>query len=195
MSYKGKDKAKGKGLSGKTGSKAKWKGKGAPTIAPFSPVLGSPHPTLTPSPEPTCSTITSDLKDDDEGRNITGGARSDPDWSATGGNTGHISALDLGENEGTWYFQAPSRFLGDFSGSCGRWLSFDLRQPGTGSQYNFTDVIIKSNATQISFNTTENPSTNWTPYSIDMMQTKSAWAASMDAVWAGSRVVLVDVVF
>jgi hypothetical protein len=92
-----------------------------------------------------------------------------------GGNPGgYVSAVDIGTGA-TWYFEAPSRFLGDQSVAFGSNLTFDLRQSQTSSQFNDEDVILKGETFDLVFDTANNPaSANWTRYAVPLL-TSADW--------------------
>jgi hypothetical protein len=90
----------------------------------------------------------------------------------TGGNpsnTGHIVIVDeaLGD---TYYFNAPSRFLGNVSGAYGRLLTFDLVwSETTVSHYlDDDDVILRGAGHTLVAAIPEVPGTTWTSYSIPL---------------------------
>ena len=109
---------------------------------------------------------------DDEGWLVSGDATSaTPDYMATGGNPGGFLQADDTVSGGTWYWDAPSKFLGDLSGFVGETLSFDLAQSATSSQFNNSDVILDGNGQSLHFNTSYNPGTTFTAYSLDLTNT------------------------
>jgi hypothetical protein len=90
----------------------------------------------------------------------------------TGGNpgsTGHIRIVDeaLGDN---FYFNAPSRFLGNVSGAYGRLLTFDLVWSETSlSDYkDGDDVVLRGAGHTLVAMLPEVPATTWTSYSIPL---------------------------
>ncbi|TWT85263.1 Laminin B (Domain IV) [Posidoniimonas polymericola] len=111
---------------------------------------------------------------DDEGWTIIGDAQSgtgSPDYLAAGGNPGgHIAAADnvLG---GTWYFQAPAKFHGDFSFAYGADLTFDLMQSSISSQFDDEDVILRGGGLFLTYDTSMNPGVAWTSYSVPLEET------------------------
>ena len=93
-------------------------------------------------------------------------------YSSTGGNpanTGYIFIIDqtLGDN---FYFNAPSRFLGNMSGAYGRLLTFDLVWSETSlSDYkDGDDVVLRGAGHTLVAMLPEVPGTSWTPYSIPL---------------------------
>jgi gliding motility-associated-like protein len=106
----------------------------------------------------------------DEGWTVIGDAGNTvrPIYNTTGGNPGgFISSKDEGTN-GTWYFSAPRKFLGNKSWFYGRSLQFQLKQNLTDQQYNEDDIIMSGNGVTMFFNTADNPKTTWTAYSIKL---------------------------
>jgi len=104
----------------------------------------SVEPTLQPTPAvQQCTPVASDFEDSDEGWTLSGDPdRPNPSWSASGGNPGgHIFAGDSASSV-VWYFNAPSKFHGDFSGPYGKTLSFDFRQSSTSSQFESVEVVM-----------------------------------------------------
>jgi hypothetical protein len=91
-------------------------------------------------------------------------------WNSTGGNPGgHISATDNLQGD-TWFFVAPAKFLGNASAAYGEFLSFDLRQSVTTSQYNDRDVILIGGGIALFYDTPVNPaSLTFTSYSIPLV--------------------------
>lgn len=126
------------------------------------------------------SGIVSSFDVDDEDWRITGDAQSGsvlPDYHSTGGNPdGYISADDDVQG-GTWYFQAPSKFHGDFSQAYGTDIEFDLRQSNTSSQFDNVDIFISGSGTTLVYDTAYNPSTTWTSYSV-LLTEASGWKIS-----------------
>ena len=111
---------------------------------------------------------TSNFNLDSEGWMIIGDAGGilPPIYHTTGGNpTGYISSLDEGAG-GTWFFSAPTKFIGNKSWFYGKTLKFDLKQSSRSSQFNDDDVIIEGNGIVLAINTRSNPQTSWTSYSM-----------------------------
>ncbi len=113
--------------------------------------------------------VASTFDSDAEGWIISGDATSGvPTFLATGGNPGgHIEADDS-VSGGVWYFQAPSKFLGDLSGAYGELLRFDLKQTGSGSQFSSNDVILNGGGLELTLDTLANPLPvgEWVSYSV-----------------------------
>lgn len=121
--------------------------------------------------------VSSTFDTDAEGWIISGDATSGlPHHVATGGNPGgHIEADDS-VSGGIWYFQAPSKFLGDLSGAFGQLLRFDLRQSGSGAQIDRDDVILSSGGTVLTLDTLANPLPvgEWVSYAV-RLDDSDAW--------------------
>jgi len=121
----------------------------------------------------------SGFEGDAEGWTITGDAQADhvkPDYSGTGGNPdGLISAVD-DVTGGTWYFQAPDKYLGDASAAYGNFLKFDLKTTDVSSPFDNFDVILSGAGKVLAFNTPNNPVVgSWTSYKIQLSET-AGWA-------------------
>ncbi len=121
--------------------------------------------------------VSSTFDSNAEGWIISGDATSGlPDYVATGGNPGgHIEADDS-VSGGIWYFQAPSKFLGNLSGAFGELLRFDLKQSGSGAQINRDDVILSSGGTELTLDTLANPLPvgEWVSYAV-RLDDSAAW--------------------
>ena len=92
-----------------------------------------------------------------------------PVWLPQAGHPGgHLRAADDVEG-GTWYWEAPAKFLGDISAAYSRTLRFDLRQDSEmNSQFNAPDVIISGGTSALIYNTAFNPRKLWTTYGIPL---------------------------
>ena len=127
--------------------------------------------------------VTSTFDNDDEGWRIVGDAQqgsSKPSWSAENGNPGgHIYAKDdvLG---GVFYWLAPEKFLGDKSGAYGYTLDFDLKQSIANTQFDSDDIIITGGGITIKYDTSYNPGTDWTHYSV-LLATDAGWMRDSSA--------------
>jgi hypothetical protein len=159
---------------------------------------------LTPDPDcdddektdPKCTTISSDFENGDEGWTISGDAQgggADPFWNDTSGNPGgHIFAVDDGDGR-WWDFRAAAKYHGNLIGAYNNTLSFDLRMQYRGSfdETGFPrDVVITSaNGSQIWFNTSYNPSLNWTSYTVDINE-EAGWMLNDSTNTAGEAEIL-----
>jgi hypothetical protein len=121
----------------------------------------------------TCAAI-STFDSGNEGWAVIGGAQSGsatPNFSLTGGNPGgYVSATD-DDIENTWYWQAPSKFLGNVACVYGQALNFDLRQATADNQFDGEDVILEGGGLVLVYDTPYNPGPNWTTYAIPLMET------------------------
>ncbi|MCQ9378024.1 laminin B domain-containing protein [Methyloversatilis sp. XJ19-49] len=90
-------------------------------------------------------------------------------WSGSNGNPGgNVGAVDIGTGE-TWYYVAPTSFLGDMSAAFGGMLSYDLRQERTTGQFDNSDVILIGGGLTLVFEFDYNPGTDWTGYSVKLV--------------------------
>jgi gliding motility-associated-like protein len=121
--------------------------------------------------------IVSNFSTNTEGWIVVGdnGGFLQPTHNPTGGNPGgFISSIDQGTN-GTWYFAAPTKFIGNKSHFYGENLRFELKQSRTNNQFNDPDLIMEGNNGMIlMFNTADNPNTTWTPYTVALTEA-SGW--------------------
>jgi Laminin B (Domain IV)/Secretion system C-terminal sorting domain len=119
----------------------------------------------------------SNFSTDYEGWRIVGDAQGGtgmPNYHSAGGHPGgYLSAKD-DVTGGTWYWQAPGKFLGDMSTVYGQNLKFDLKQSGLDNQFDNYDVILQGPSSKLVYNTPNNPDTAWTSYSIAMTES-SGW--------------------
>jgi alkaline phosphatase D len=65
--------------------------------------------------------------------------------------------------------------LGDKSAAYGGNLTFYLRQNRTDSQRNQDDILFAGGGYTLVYNTTYNPGSSWTYYSIPLIETTSGW--------------------
>jgi hypothetical protein len=93
-------------------------------------------------------------------------------YTATGGNPGGaIFGSDF--STGTWYFNAPSAFLGDVSAAYNGSLAFDLRRAG-GTLFNAADVILvggPSGSLSLFYDIANAPTTAWTSFNVRLNET------------------------
>lgn len=119
---------------------------------------------------PAGADVVSTFDNDDEGWTVSGDAQDGsvtPDYHSTGGNPdGYISADDDVAG-GTWYFDAPAKFLGNQAGAFGNTLSYDLRQSATSSPFNNEEIILAGNGTTLIYNHAH-PGTDWTSFSVTL---------------------------
>ena len=89
-------------------------------------------------------------------------------WISTGGNPGgHVGAEDIGNGQ-TWYFVAPSSFLGDVSAAFGGSLSFELQQSSVTSPFNDSDVVLTGGGLTLVYDFNYAPGTNWTGFNLSL---------------------------
>lgn len=118
------------------------------------------------------ATVMSTFDTDIDGWLVAGDATSaTPQYMAAGGNPGGFVEADDRAAGGIWYWQAPTKFLGDQSAAWGGSLSFDLTQNKLSSQLDRDDVILTGGGLTIVFDTANNPGLDWTEYSIDLNDT------------------------
>ncbi len=120
------------------------------------------------------ATISSTFDIDAEGWLIAGDATSGaPTYVATGGNPGGFIQANDSVSGGVWYFDAPNMFLGDLSGALSQSLSFDLKQTGSGPQFNSSDVILNGGGLEVRFDAASNPLPvgDWVSYSVILDET------------------------
>ncbi len=79
-------------------------------------------------------------------------------------------------SSGTWYFNAPSAFLGNVSSAYNGSLSFDMRRSG-GTLFNAADVVLvgglPGNLITLTFDIANAPTSAWT--SFDVWLNESGW--------------------
>ena len=98
-------------------------------------------------------------------------------WIASGGNPGgHIRVTDQSVG-GTWYFQAPGKFLGNKCDAYGTWLRYDQYTSDTSHQQlsgGDPDVILFGGGLQLVFDNAYNPGLTWTHYDI-LLKEDAGW--------------------
>jgi gliding motility-associated-like protein len=127
---------------------------------------------------------TSNFNTDKEGWTIIDDAGSvlQPDYNISGGNLGgFISSMDVGAANKTWYFSAPSKFLGNKSWFYGQNLKFELKQNRTDQQFNDNDIILVGSNIILSFKTAYNPGLNWTAYTVKLDETAN-WRVPLNVL-------------
>jgi len=120
----------------------------------------------------------SGFDNNDDGWTVVGDAQtqtSKPDYNGMGGNPdGLISAKDDVAG-GTWYFQAPAKYLGDQSQGYGKYLEFDLKTTDVSNPFDDYDVVLVGAGKVLALDTAMNPTTtSWTSYRIALTET-SGW--------------------
>ena len=113
---------------------------------------------------------------DDEGWTVVGDAQwgqSKPSFRTMNGN-GYLTATDEVMSE-VWYWKAPQSFGGNRLSCYNYRLKFDLRQATVENQFDDVDVILQSkDSLRVVFDTPQNPSYNWTSYSIPLNE-RAGW--------------------
>jgi len=99
-----------------------------------------------------------------------------PTLSRTGGNPGgHIFSADPQGLDGTFYFDAPARFLGDQSSSYGRALLYDVKSSGGGQEFTEADVVLVGrNGIVLVINTGISPATDWKTRAV-LLHESAGW--------------------
>jgi hypothetical protein len=115
----------------------------------------------------------SDFSVEDEGWRLTGDSTSAlPAYFSSGGNTGGFVRGQDSVVGGVWYWQAPSKFLGDDSAAYGEFLTYDLRMRGTGPLFDDSDVILTGAGLSLHFDTSSVPQDGpWTSYTVLLSET------------------------
>ena len=88
-------------------------------------------------------------------------------WNSSGGDPGgHAWRIDP-QGGTTFYFVAPSTYLGNVSAAYGGTLSYEVRHSG-GVLYNAADVILVGGTSPLTlyFDALAQPTTAWTPFTI-----------------------------
>ena len=115
----------------------------------------------------------SDFSADNDGWVLAGDATtSTPTFVASGGNPGgFIRGFDQTVG-GTWYWQAPAKFLGDRSASFGQPLTFDLRMRGSGTLFDSSDVTLTGGGLTLHADLSPIPQDiAWTGYTVRLNDT------------------------
>ena len=115
--------------------------------------------------------VESTFDTDDEGWVVYGDAPAAPDYHSTGGNPGGYLSADDYATGGIWYWKAPAKFRGNHSSAYGDTLSYELRQTPTSDQINRVDIYLKGGGLTLVYDTSYNPASTWTAYSIDLTET------------------------
>lgn len=129
--------------------------------------------TITPDPPNGEALIEDSLFEDDaEGWTIVGDAQGgyiEASYSPDGGVIEGYIYADDDVAGGVWYFSAPQSYLGDKNEYYGATLNYSLFQNSNMSdQFESEDIIFKSNDKQIFYLISEYPTSDWTPYSIEI---------------------------
>ena len=113
-------------------------------------------------------------------------------WVATGGNPdGHATATDVGTGA-TWYWSAPSAYLGNKSPFYLGSLSFDLMQSSTNSGYDNDDLrIVGANGVTLALDLAP-PGADWTHYNVSL-STNSNWRIGTENGAAATQTQIAEV--
>jgi hypothetical protein len=140
------------------------------------------------TPAIVCADVTSTFNADLDGwgaiSDIGGDISGSITFESTGGNPGGLIRINDAAIGGTIYWTAPSKFLGDQSGSLGLNLTFDLSVVYTNSADIFdgntnqfdADVVLEGNGLTLYYTVAGNPpapSGAWTPYTVPL--TAGSW--------------------
>jgi hypothetical protein len=102
---------------------------------------------------------------------VTGDSTSaTPTYIAGGGNPGgYLTAMDSAVG-GVWYWEAPTKFLGNKRGAYGYSLTYDLRMRGNGPLFDSSDVILDGAGISLQLVLTPPVPANleWTTYSATL---------------------------
>jgi len=102
-----------------------------------------------------------------------------PTFVSTNGNPGgYLSQSDPDGN--TWFWNAPTKLLGDQSLAYGGVLKYDLRQSATDSQYPSADVVLTGGGLTVVFRGTNSPGTNWTSFAVPLVS--DAWTIDQTSI-------------
>ncbi len=115
--------------------------------------------------------ITSTFASGTDGWKISGDAQQvDPEFDSQGG---FIWADDNAAG-GVWYYDAPSKYLGNKEDAYGGKIKFSLKVDQIDSQFDADDIILESTNLTIAFDTPYNPGINWTDYEV-VINSSSGW--------------------
>lgn len=112
-----------------------------------------------------------------EGWLVAGDATSaTPTYVAGGGNPGgYLSSTDSAVG-GVTYWVAPAKFRGNKSAAYDGFLTFDLRQSATDTQFDTNDVVIAGDGLTLAHDTAVNPAAApaWTNYRVRLRASQFA---------------------
>jgi len=88
------------------------------------------------------------------------------------GSCGHdggcISAKDA-VTGGTWFYQAPSSYLGDQSSAYGQYLVYDLMTTASSNPFEEFDVVLSGDGLVVAYDGAPTPPANrWTTYQVKL---------------------------
>ena len=123
----------------------------------------------------------STFNSNDEGWTAYGDAQTSvPTYHSGNGNPDGYISVDDGVLDGTWYWLAPSNYLGDKSYYYGKYLKFDLKQSDTTYQFSYYDVmLVSTDGTTLIYYDESNrdasqPGITWTSYVVKL-DTTAGW--------------------
>jgi gliding motility-associated-like protein len=123
-----------------------------------------------------CQTSTFDTNN--EGWTTFGDATSpNAAWLANGGNPGGYIRVTDQSVGGTWYFVAPSKFLGNKCDAYGTRLRYDQITNDTTNESDYPerpDIVIFGAGLTLVFNNVENPNLTWTHYDV-LLREDAGW--------------------
>lgn len=140
---------------------------------------------ITPDPPNEEVSIEDSLFENDaEGWTIVGDAQGgyiEASYSEEGGVIEGYIYADDDVAGGVWYFSAPENYKGNKTGYYGATLNYSLFQNSDMSdQFESEDVIFKSDDKQIYYLIPEYPTSEWTPYSIDIKNNGNWYYGSLN---------------
>lgn len=97
-----------------------------------------------------------------------------PDYQAINGNPGGYLSADDDTTGGTWYWSAPSKFLGNQESAYQRTLAFDLKQSTLKNQFEDDDILLEGNGQTLVLSLDQHPALDWTSYTV-FLDTRAAW--------------------
>jgi len=134
---------------------------------------------LAPLPSVAAVLVQSDFSSTTEGWLLAGDSTTaQPTFVATGGNPGGMANGTDAVTGGTWYWQAPSKFLGNESAAYGYNLSYDERMRGSGPLFSDHDILLTGSSVTLYYDFIGTSSLVpkdqiWTTYNIPL--TESGW--------------------
>lgn len=112
----------------------------------------------------------SNFNTSDEGWNTFNDV-SDSAFLASGGNPGGFFYAVDAVTGAWWYFNAPSKFIGDLSSTYNKTLRFDMKQNPAGTDNSQPDVVLIGNGVQLNYDFPRNPRTNFTGFGLILNET------------------------
>ncbi|HNE82337.1 MAG TPA: tandem-95 repeat protein [bacterium] len=106
---------------------------------------------------------------------------SDSAYRSTGGNPGGYFTATDAVTGAWWYFNAPSKFLGDLSSVYDKTLRYDIKQSPAGTDNSQPDVILIGNGVQLNYDFPANPRTTFTSFGLVFNET-AGWKKTSGSV-------------